>query len=165
MIDSWADSEHQKKLRLEEFRKILRQKGMPLTFQRRVILETLLDLRSHPPAEEIYSSRAVRKARISRATVYRTLEALVEMGLITKIGREGGAVRYDGRVQLHHHLVCQKCGAVMDFMSEDLSAVSIPDTSELGFVVTGLQVQLRGFCSHCRSAEEKSRAKKESLHG
>ena len=158
-------SERKKKLRVEEFRQRCREKGMPFTAQRRVVLQAVLDLRSHPTADEIYASPAVRKAGISRATVYRTLENLVRFGSIAEVGHAGNAIRYDGRIELHHHLICLKCNAVMDIADAGLNAISIPDTSKFGFVVNDFHMQLRGLCRRCLTDKEKVSPNKGGKHG
>jgi Fur family ferric uptake transcriptional regulator len=88
-----AMSEPHSKLRVDEFRQRCRETGVPFTAQRRVVLQTVLELNAHPTADGIYSSPTVRSAGISRATVYRTLENLVQLGAIAKVGHEGSAIR------------------------------------------------------------------------
>lgn len=144
-----------KKQRLEEFRQRCRESGVPLTQQRRVILQAVLDLDTHPTADEVYSMPIVRQAAISRATVYRTLESLVHLGAITKACHAGGKIRYDRRKEIHHHLVCLRCDAVEDISDKKLDTISIPDTSAFGFDVKDFRVQLRGLCRRCRKMEDK----------
>ena len=144
-----------KRSRMAEFQRLCREQGIPLTTQRRTILNTVLAHDCHPTADEVCAASAVRKARISRATVYRTLESLVRMGVITKACHPGGAVRYDGRTEIHHHLVCLRCDAVIDIADARLDTIPIPDTSALGFDVKDFRVQLRGFCRRCRRSEDK----------
>ena len=148
-------SEQAKKRRLDEFQRRCREKGVPLTAQRRVVLRAVLDLDCHPTSDEVYSSPAVRRAGISRATVYRTLESLVQLGAITKACHAGGVIRYDGRIDLHHHLVCLRCNAVTDIADSGLDALPIPDTSAFGFEVRDFRVQLRGLCRRCRRLEDR----------
>ena len=144
-----------KKRRLDELQRRCRENSIPLTTQRRTVLQAVLDLDSHPTADEVYSSPAVRQAGISRATVYRTLESLVQMGVVTKACHPGGVIRYDGRIELHHHLVCLRCDAVEDIADAGLDALSLPDTSAFGFEVKDFRVQLRGLCRSCRKKEDK----------
>ena len=148
-------SKRTKKRRLQEFQRRCRERGIPLTAQRRIVLQAVLDLDSHPTADEVYASAAVRREGISRATVYRTLENLVQLGAITKACHPGGAVRYDGRIELHHHLVCLRCDTVIDIADAGLDALSIPDTSAFNFEVKDFRVQLRGLCRRCRRMEDK----------
>jgi len=140
--------------RLEQFESICHERGLPITVQRRVILETTLSLDNHPTADQIHEAVAERIAGISRTTVYRTLETLVRLGLITKACHPGGVTRYDRRIELHHHLVCMRCDAVVDISDDRFDALPIPDTSAYGFEVSDHQVQLRGLCKTCREKEE-----------
>lgn len=149
-------SKQKQKGRVEEFRLRCREKGVPFTTQRRVVLQTVLKLSSHPTADEIYSSPVVRQAGISRATVYRTLDSLVQSGDIIKIGHAGNAIRYDGRIELHHHLICLKCNAVMDIANAGLDAIPIPDTSDFGFIVKDFRMQLSGLCRRCLADRQKA---------
>jgi len=140
---------------MEEFRQRCRESGVPFTQQRRKILQAVLDLDTHPTADDIYSSLAVRRAGISRATVYRALENLVQLGAITKTCHAGGKVRYDSRTEIHHHLVCLSCDAIEDISDAELDTVQIPDTSVFGFEVKDFRIQLRGLCRRCRKMEDK----------
>lgn len=133
----------------ESFRQLCHARGIPFTTQRRVVLQAVLELGSHPTADEVYAAPAVRAAAVSRATVYRTLENLVRLGAIVKIGHPGAAVRYDGRPELHHHLVCLQCNAITDFASPQLDAVQVPDAGKLGFWAKDLHVYISGLCRKC----------------
>ena len=144
-----------KKRRMEEFRQRCRENGVPFTQQRRIILEAVLDMDTHPTADDVYSSPVVRRAAISRATVYRTLENLAQLGAITKACHAGGKIRYDRRTEIHHHLVCLRCDAVEDISDAKLDSISIPDTSAFEFDVKDFRVQLRGLCRRCRNTEDK----------
>jgi len=141
--------------RVAEFQRLCREQGIPLTTQRRAILKTVLALDCHPTADEVSAAPAVRRARVSRATVYRTLESLVRLGIITKACHPGGVIRYDGRTEIHHHLICLRCDAVIDIADSQLDAIPMPDTSALGFDVKDFRVQLRGLCRRCRRLEDK----------
>lgn len=144
-----------KKRRLDEFEQRCREAGIPVTDQRRVVLEVVLDLDCHPTADQVHASPAVRRARIARATVYRTLEGLVRLGVITKACHPGGVVRYDGRSEQHHHLVCLECGAVVDIADPAITPPALPDMSVFGFEVQDYHMQLRGVCRRCRQKEKK----------
>jgi Fur family peroxide stress response transcriptional regulator len=142
--------------RVEEYRKLCNERGLNLTPQRRAIIEVVLDSDGHPQADEVYTALSRRRLRVSRATVFRTLEGLARLGIIAKASHTGSSVRYDGRTDLHHHLVCIACDRVIDFSDRHLDSVPVPDTRRLGFVVSDLQVQLRGTCRECRAQEEKT---------
>jgi len=136
--------------RLEEFARLCRSRGLRCTVQRRVIFEAMLDLAHHPTVDQVYGAVGARLPGVSRTTVYRTLENLARMGVITKACHPGAVARYDSRIELHHHLICLHCDSVADISDARLDSVAIPDTSELGFEVTDFRVQLRGICRRCR---------------
>ena len=140
--------------RFEDFRRRCRQHGVPVTEQRRLVLEAVLDLARHPTADQVHEAVVRRDPRVSRATVYRSLESLVRVGAITKACHPGRAIRYDSRTETHHHLVCLSCEEVIDITDERLDALPVPDTSRLGFEIRDLRVQLRGTCRRCREREE-----------
>lgn len=141
--------------KLAEYRRLCRANGWSFTPQRRAILEAVLDRDSHPRADDVYDELARRRLKVSRATVFRTLESLARLGIIQKAAHTGSAVRYDGRTDTHHHLVCMVCDRVIDLSDARLDAVPVPDTRRFGFVVSDLQVQLRGTCRQCREQEDK----------
>jgi Fur family peroxide stress response transcriptional regulator len=145
----------QKVERLEEFKRFCRERGWSFTPQRRAILEAVLERDSHPRADDVYEVLARRRVRVSRATVFRTLESLAQHGLIAKASHPGSSVRYDGRTDRHHHLVCTRCERVIDLSDARLDALPLPDTQRFGFVVSDHQVQLRGTCRECRKQEGK----------
>jgi len=93
--------------------------------------------------------------RVSRATVFRTLEAFARVGLVSKACHPGSSARYDRRVDRHHHLVCLVCDRVTDVDDARLDVLPVPDTRRFGFTVSDFRVQLRGTCRECREQEEK----------
>jgi len=134
----------------------LRAAGLPLTVQRRAILERFLGCTDHPAADTLHADVAARVPGLSRATVYRTLETLVELGLAVRIPHPGWEQRYDPRTDLHHHLVCDPCGAVLDHESPALDHLPRPARSS-GFVAQGYSVQFRGQCSACARSTDRRR--------
>jgi Fe2+ or Zn2+ uptake regulation protein len=144
-----------KQKRLETFKRLCRERGIPHTLQRRLVLEVVLDLDDHPTADQAFQAVTRRSQGVSRATVYRTLETLVALGVLTRACHPGSTVRYDWRTEVHHHLVCLRCNAVIDISDRRLDALPIPDTSRLGFEVLEHRVQLRGYCRSCRREEKR----------
>jgi Fur family transcriptional regulator, peroxide stress response regulator len=142
--------------RIEALRRTLHSRGLVLTPQRRAIFRAVLDVGEHPTADRVHAALKRRRIRVSRATVFRNLEALAGMGAITKACHPGSSVRYDGRTDRHHHLVCTRCDRIVDFADASLDALPVPDTAAFGFRVNELRVQLRGTCKQCREQEEKA---------
>ncbi len=143
-----------KQARIDEFQRLCREQGEPLTEQRLLVLEAVLDLEDHPTADQVHEAVTRRDPGVSRATVYRALESLARIGVVVKASHPGRAVRYDSRTETHHHMVCVRCDGVIDFTDERLDALPVPDTSPLGFEVSGVQVQLRGICRRCHELED-----------
>jgi Fe2+ or Zn2+ uptake regulation protein len=139
--------------RIELFRRLCRDRGERFTVQRRMILEAVLDLDDHPAADQIYDAVRDLLPGIARPTVYRTLEHLARMGVITKACHPGRITRYDSRIDLHHHLVCLRCSQIVDFEDPGLDGLKLPDTSDNGFAVSDYRVQLRGVCRSCRDRD------------
>jgi Fur family peroxide stress response transcriptional regulator len=143
---------HEKLERLGTFARLCRQQGLPLTSQRRTILEELLGMDEHPDASAVHRRVARRLPGTSRTTVYRTLETLVAMGLVAKTCHSGRSVRYDRRIDPHHHLLCVRCERVDDIDDPRLDSIPLPDTSAAGFAVIDHRVLIRGVCRHCRDS-------------
>jgi Fur family peroxide stress response transcriptional regulator len=136
-------------LKMENFEKLCREQGIPLTVQRRVILETLVDREDHPTADQVYEAVAGRLPGLSRATVYRVLETLVEVGVIHRASHLGAVARYDPNTERHHHLTCVKCHKVVDLEEKALAAVHLPSGVQ-GFEIMDYSVHLKGYCPDCR---------------
>jgi Fe2+ or Zn2+ uptake regulation protein len=124
--------------------------GVPLTIQRRVVLEALVRRHDHPTVDQLYNDVVVRLPDVSRATVYRELETLEALGLLRRVEHAGSAVRFDGNTAAHHHFVCTRCGAI-----DDLPLEAVRGHRELGFVgsdgrvASEIAVSVRGLCARC----------------
>ena len=92
-----------------------RERGLPMTVQRRAIFEALLDRQDHPTIDQVYEDIYARMAGVSRTTVYRTLETFVDLGVSRKTSHVAAMARFDGNVDHHPHLVCVRCDKVVDF--------------------------------------------------
>ena len=137
----------------DPIRSIFQEHGLPYTVQRRAVLESLAARRDHPTAEDVYEDVADEFPGLSRATVYRSLETLVTLGLATRIAHPGSAARYDRRTDRHHHLVCEECGQVEDLEDELLKhRISLPARHRSGFRPRDFSIQVVGVCRDCGSA-------------
>ena len=130
------------------------ERGLPVTQQRRAILETVLRMDNHPTADQVHEAVARELPGVNRTTVYRTLDTLVTLGLLTRLCHPGRVVRFDPRTGLHHHLVCLRCDSVVDFEDTRLDQLPLPDTSSHGFALEDYRVQLRGLCQECLNKEK-----------
>jgi Fur family ferric uptake transcriptional regulator len=123
------------------------------TPQRRVILQELCQMTSHPTAAELYGVVRRRLPRISLGTVYRNLEVLHDDGLILKMDFSGAEARFDGNTQQHYHVRCTECGKVSDVFS--LAPDQSPSQPEelAGYLVTGHRLEYFGTCPECRERD------------
>ena len=122
---------------------LLQKHGVKPTPQRAVITEYLLGTHSHPTADEVFQAVTDKlPVPLSRATVYNTLNALVEAGVIKEVVTEPGRARYDANVTDHHHFIDVKTGQVMDIDPEMISQIKL----QLGeqFKVHGYHVTFFG---------------------
>ncbi len=142
--------------RLRAFEEACREQGFPVTVQRRVIFECVLQRHDHPTADQVHEQVRARAPEISRTTVYRTLEALVQMGAIRRAHHLGPASRFDANTSHHHHLVCTRCNSVVDFEDPRLDRLPIPDKALTSFQILDYSVHYAGLCAHCQKLEGES---------
>jgi Fur family peroxide stress response transcriptional regulator len=147
-----------KREQMQRFEQLCRERRLALTVQRRAILETVLDCSDHPTADDVYERVVRRVPGVSRTTVYRVLEMLVEMGLITKACSPGGASRFDPRTHRHHHLVCLHCDRLIDVEDTQFKhRVQIPELPRHAFEIQGFSIQFYGVCAACGRQMRKKR--------
>jgi Fur family transcriptional regulator, peroxide stress response regulator len=128
----------------------LRGAELRLTPQRFAVLEYLGRAAGHPTADQIALEINRRFPRASRATVYNTLNALRDAGLVREVTHgDAAAARYESNVEPHHHFVCRACGQLEDVPAESFAA---PARVELegGHEVETFEIVLRGVCGKCK---------------
>ena len=127
-------------------------KDMRLTNQRKIILEELKSVTSHPTADEIYGMVRQKMPRISLGTVYRNLEVLSSLGLVRKLENAAGQKRFDGDISAHHHIRCDVCGKVGDiFDAPDISGIEHGLSTD--FQITGVSLEFSGVCPKCQKEQ------------
>lgn len=146
--------------RIEQFERLCRERGLPVTTQRRTIFEMILEREDHPTADQIYDQVRGRIHTISRTTVYRILETLVELGLITRICHPGSVARFDPKTQRHDHLVCLGCEAIIDLEEKMPGEMAWPDVRRYGFEIRDYHIHFRGLCAACRQKRAAEEAKR-----
>ncbi len=123
---------------------------LKMTKQRRVIVEELKKLKTHPTATALYELVRKRLPRISLGTVYRNLDLLAEAGIIQKLETAGTQKRFDGTVENHYHVRCVQCGQVDD--------IPLPLLGEIEDLLDGLsnykilshRLEFQGVCPSCQ---------------
>lgn len=130
----------------------LRSRGKSrATPERHEVLDAILQTQGHFDAEAIYYRLKTNRSKISKATVYNTLDILRECGLVTKYRFTEKVSRYEksfGRPH-HHHLVCLECGDIVEFVNERLNRLQDEVCGERGFTPNSSSIQIFGTCSGC----------------
>ena len=139
--------------RFAAFRKALKEKTLKSTAQRDDIAHVFFGGHRHMSIDELY--REVRKInpRVGYATVYRTLKLLKECGLADERHFDDGQARYEpteAEEQHHDHIICERCGKIVEFNSQELEKLQDRIARFLGFVVSRHRMELYGICADCR---------------
>jgi Fe2+ or Zn2+ uptake regulation protein len=100
-------------------------------------------------AEELLEAVSDRLPNVSLPTVYATLDALEEAGLVRRVAAGRGRALYDAQPGGHHHLVCRRCGAVEDLLVEVPLDGALQAAVESGFAADGAEVVVHGLCARC----------------
>ena len=116
--------------------------------QRELVLQKVEQLCDHPTAEEIFDLAARECPGLSLGTVYRNLNQLADAGQLKKIPLPDGSCRFDGTLSRHSHIVCERCGRVMD-VSVDTAWLGALVARQTQFSLTSAELVMRGVCSAC----------------
>ena len=137
------------------FANYLRQKKLKLTPERRTVLHEVFQHHGHVDADELLVRMRSRRRRVSRATIYRTLDLLVDAGLIWKVSLGTNQAHYEHAygAQHHDHLICLRCGQVIEFVNDRIEALQIKVCRDHGFEPIRHNMQIFGYCSRCGGSE------------
>ncbi len=140
---------------LERFRRFLRDHRLPVTRQRDLVAQTVLLAEDHLSVDGIRRRLRDKGEQVGTATVYRTLDVLLESGLIRAHDFGEGFKRYEAMpAQAHHeHLICERCGRVVEFQNERLERMLPIIADEHGFQHDRHRVEIYGICRECRQRE------------
>ena len=126
-----------------------KQSNLRMTRQRKVILEELHKVRTHPSADEVYEMVRRRLPRISLGTVYRNLEILSESGDIQKLEPGSSLKRFDGNPQAHHHIRCVQCDRIVDADLDVEIKIHNGHKHSGDFKIIGHRLDFMGICPAC----------------
>ena len=132
----------------------LRDRGVRLTRQRRILLELIDRSGLHLDAESLYQMAREKDPKLNRVTVYRTLKMLKEGGLVDELDLahlDGEKHYYETRLkQEHAHIICLRCGRVEEYFGEPLQKLREQVNSQFGFEIAFARTEIGGYCSHCQ---------------
>src|SRR3954467_3535649 len=140
---------------LERFRRHLREHRQPITRQRELVAQVALLSEDHLSVEAIRRELKQRGEQVGVATVYRTLDLLVQSGLVRSQEFGEGFKRYEPMPAQtdHEHLICEQCGRVVEFQNERLERMLPIIADEHAFQLARHRVEIYGFCRECRQRD------------
>lgn len=140
----------------ELLNRYMAQRGLKSTRQRSLIIDTFFDTGGHLSVEELWAKVRNKEAKVSVATVYRTMKLLSECGLAHARNFGDGQTRYEAAVGRHHHdhLICTRCGTIVEFESDRIEALQEAIARKHGFRVTSHKMELYGLCRACQRVTE-----------
>ncbi|NPB07821.1 MAG: transcriptional repressor [Aquificae bacterium] len=137
----------------EEFTRFLRKKNLKVTRARLDLIDLIADYNKHFEIEELVNWIASRTdKKVSRSTIYRTIKLLEEFGAIREVIKKDNKTIYEfvvGRSH-HDHLVCLKCGKIIEFVNEDIENLQNEICRQYEFKPTHHRLEIFGLCRECQ---------------
>nr|WP_169310370.1 Fur family transcriptional regulator [Pseudothermotoga thermarum] len=140
----------------EALRKELRSKKYRMTAQREIILKIFAESdEKHLGAEDVYRKLIEKRYRISKATVYRTVELLSKLGFLRKLEFGEGIYRYELAAQnkdtLHQHIICKNCGNIAEIDEKLVNELVKNVASKTGYIIDYHDIKFYGLCPKCQT--------------
>nr|WP_162258004.1 transcriptional repressor [Liquorilactobacillus oeni] len=142
----------------------LKQYKIKNTPQRQVILSYLMSSHAHPSIEMIFKYVRGNGFSVSLATVYNTLQLLIDHNLIIEIAADsGGHMRYDYIEAPHYHVICVNCNKIVDVFDDSYKQNEKEAVKKTGFQVFNSQYEVYGLCPECQRKLSASKEKKMNI--
>ena len=147
-----SEHEHESEDRQALLDRYMTERGLKSTRQRTLIVDTFFQNGGHQSVEEVWARVRKADARVSVATVYRTMKLLSESGLAHARNFGDGQTRYEAAVGRHHHdhLICTRCGTIVEFENDKIEQMQEQVAKKHGFAVTSHKMELYGLCKNCQ---------------
>jgi Fur family ferric uptake transcriptional regulator len=137
--------------------RLLRGAGQRATPQRIIVLESLVEAAEHLTADQVYTQVSARLPSMTLSTVYRTLERLRDIGLVTETDLGEGVRHFELlEGERHHHLICQNCGYMFDLDDRAVDALRERIVRDYDFAPRLDHLAVFGLCAHCQSADHRN---------
>lgn len=140
---------------LDQFIALCKKFELKITPQRCAIFKILAQIKDHPTADEMYHLVKGEFPNISYDTVNRTLLTFAQIGLIDVVPTQEGPRRFDPDMEQHHHFHCIQCGKIIDFYSNQMDNIKIPEHILEEYRIFSRRIVLNGLCKQCRSHKER----------
>ena len=137
---------------MDNFKTVLRNEGLKITPQRIAVLKEIIKDKGHRESEDIYLAIKSHKTHVSRATVYRTLDILVQNKFVRKLNIGDGRARYESKIDKSHHdhLICVICGKILEFVDLEIERLQEKVAKEYQFSLQRHIHHLFGICKECQ---------------
>lgn len=154
--------------RMNDFKQTLKARGFKETAQREEIARVFFSRGGHVSIDELHAEVKKVSPRVGFATVHRTVRLLKDLGFAAERHFNDVQARYE-RVDdrgHHDHLICDQCGRIVEFESEEIESLQDSIAKTLGFVVSRHRMELYGLCRECRQGKHRraSRASEKVVH-
>lgn len=136
---------------MADLSELLRERGMRVTSQRLLIDRALRQDGGHLTAEQVHDLVEPVLPGVTQQTVYSTLGLLADLGVARRVSAPGASTRFEARTGDHHHVVCERCGAIEDLHVKVPMARAVGAARERGFVAASASVTVLGLCATCSS--------------
>lgn len=132
----------------EKLEKYVKENGLRLTHQRRMIAQTFFESEGHLDLNQLHGLVQQREPGIGLATLYRTVRLLVDSGLASGSRLGGPAARYESALddEHHDHLICVECGRIVEFCDDQIESRQDQIAREHGFRIVDHKMELYGVC-------------------
>lgn len=151
----------------DKFREYLSTRGQRLTREMSFLVDEIFSTHEHFDADQLIERHTSRTDgnRVSRSTVYRTLQKLEKAGLIRKVAQTDGRhiFEHDYGYPQHDHLICNKCKKLIEFESDDISRILDEVAGRHGFLMEGHRMEVHGTCEECRRSPRRRHRKLDQI--
>jgi Fur family ferric uptake transcriptional regulator len=141
----------------ERFRRFLARKRLRMTQERQAIIEEIFSSDDHFDVETLHARLTRGRPQVSRATIYRTLDLLVESAMVERVRFASDTFQYEPRLgsDHHDHMVCTRCGLVIEFVSAEIERLQHEACAAHGFRIASHRHVILGLCRDCQEGEQR----------
>ncbi|TYR78894.1 transcriptional repressor [Priestia megaterium] len=137
--------------KISELIPYLKERGLRITPQRLLILNTIISLKGHPTAEDIHQKLPF----ISMATIYNNLKLFVELKIVNELPYGNGLSMYEMHTSDHYHIICQSCGKMVDFHYPNLKEVEHAASALTKYKIHTHRMEIYGVCDTCKNKNQR----------
>lgn len=137
---------------LNECKSFFKSKGLRFTPQRKALIQEIASMNSHFDVDLVYAKLRDKNIDISKATIYRALPLLEQCGIIKEVTKIENKSYYEYSYQKghHDHMICQKCGKIIEFHNKDIEELQYYICDDFNFTPHSHRLIIKGICSECR---------------